>query len=431
MPYTAEHAARSRLDFPALSQVIDGHPLVFLDGPGGSQVPGAVIAAMTDFYGTCNVNAHGNFPPSREVDRRMERARSTLATFLGAAGPECISFGQNMTTLNFALSTAIGRTLQPGDEVLITQLDHEANRGPWLNLAARGAVINEVALKPNGELDTDDMAAKVTARTRVFAIGASSNALGTVNDLALARRLSSAVGALLVVDAVHYAPHFPVDVRALDTDFLLCSGYKFYGPHVGVLYSKPGALDRLPTDRLSVQDVAAPYRIETGTLNHAAIDGMRAAVDYLAGWGRGTTLRERLVDAMTSISAYEHQLASSYYDAVRRLPDVSVWGPGFDSRARAPTGLGDAAQPYRGGSRDCAGQGRRLRLGRRLLRSPCGRITRPGVARWPAAHPDLDVQHRGGHRTVAGGCHQTRGGLALQRTGGNGEPVELRQDAHI
>jgi selenocysteine lyase/cysteine desulfurase len=186
-------------------------------------------------------------------------------------------------------------------------------------------------------LDTDDMAAKVTARTKVFAIGASSNALGTLNDLALARRLTRAVGALLVIDAVHFAPHFPVDVQALDTDFLLCSGYKFYGPHIGVLYSRPGALERLPTDRLSVQDPAAPYRIETGTLNHPAIGGLRAAVDYLASWGSGLTVRERIVDAMTGIAGYEHALARLYHDEVRGLAGVRVWGPDFASRSRAPT----------------------------------------------------------------------------------------------
>ncbi len=336
MAFTATHSERCRKDFPAL-RAREGRELVFLDGPGGSQVPDAVIQAVTDFYQTCNVNTHGNFPPSREVDRRMQLARETLAAFLGAVSAECISFGQNMTTLNFSLSAAIGRTLQPGDEILITQLDHEANRGPWLRLKERGVVIQEVSLKESGELDAADMAAKITQRTKVFAIGASSNALGTVNDLSLARRLTREVGALLVIDAVHYAPHFPVDVRALDTDFLLCSGYKFYGPHVGVLYSKPGALDRLPTDRLSVQDPAAPYRIETGTLNHAAIDGMRAAVDYLASWGEGPTLRDRLVDAMSGISTYEHQLAKSYHDQVRALPGVRVWGPDFSTRSRAPT----------------------------------------------------------------------------------------------
>ncbi|MGC1386564.1 MAG: cysteine desulfurase-like protein [Steroidobacteraceae bacterium] len=337
MAYTAAHAQRSRADFPALLRRRESVELAFLDGPGGSQVPTAVIEAIGDFYASCNVNTHGNFPPSREVDRRMQIARETLATFLGAASAECISFGQNMTTLCFALSAAIGRTLKPGDEVLITELDHEANRGPWLRLEERGAILREVRLKESGVLDAEDMAAKISARTKVFALGASSNALGTVNDIALARRLTREVGALLVIDAVHYAPHFPLDVQAMDADFLLCSGYKFYGPHVGVLYSKPGALERLPTDRLSVQDPAAPYRIETGTLNHAAIDGLRAAVEYLAGWGSGSGLRERLLDAMSGISAYEHQLARHYCEGVRRIPGVRVWGPGFDTRARAPT----------------------------------------------------------------------------------------------
>jgi cysteine desulfurase family protein (TIGR01976 family) len=337
MAFTERESERCRRDFPALQRLHDGLEPAFLDGPGGSQVPDAVIDAMVDVYRTCNVNAHGNFPPSRDVDRRMRLARETVAVFLGAAGPQCISFGQNMTTLNFALSAALGGTFEAGDEVVITQLDHEANRGPWLALQARGVVIREVKLNPDGELDAADMAAQITPRTKLMAVGASSNALGTVNDLALARRLTRAVGALLVVDAVHYVPHFPVDVQAMDADFLLCSAYKFYGPHVGILYSKPGALDHLPTLRLGVQDPAPPYRIETGTLNHAAIAGVRAAVDYLAGWGEGTTLRERILDALTGISAHEHGLASLYHDRVGRLPGVRRYGPGFTSRARAPT----------------------------------------------------------------------------------------------
>jgi cysteine desulfurase family protein (TIGR01976 family) len=337
MTFTAKHSLRCRNDFPALARAPQGLNLAYLDGPGGSQVPRVVIDTIGDFYATCNVNTHGKFSPSQEVDRRMDLARSVVATFLGAETPECISFGQNMTTLNYFLSAAIVRTLKKGDEVLVTQLDHEANRGPWLRLQDNGITIQEVRLLPSGLLDLEDMAAKITPRTKVFAVGASSNALGTVNDIALARRLTQAVGALLVVDAVHYAPHFPLDVKTLGMDFLLCSGYKFYGPHVGVLYSRPGALDRLPTDRLSVQDPAAPYRIETGTLNHAAIDGLRAAVEYLASWGSGATLRERVVDAMTGISAYEHGLAKFYHDAVRALPGVQVWGPDFSDRARAPT----------------------------------------------------------------------------------------------
>jgi cysteine desulfurase family protein (TIGR01976 family) len=334
MAYTLEHCLRSRQDFPAL---IQNPGLAYLDGPGGSQVPRVVIDAIADLYATCNVNTHGNFAASREVDRRMEAARSTVATFLGAESGSCISFGQSMTTLCFALSHAIGRTLHTGDEVLITQLDHEANRGPWLALQERGVVIKEVRLMESGELDLADMAEKITSHTKLFAIGASANSLGTVNDIRLARRLTTAVGAVLVVDAVHYAPHFPIDVQALGMDFLLCSGYKFYGPHVGVLYSRPGALDRLPTDRLSVQDPAAPYRIETGTLNHAAIDGVRAAIEYIAGWGVGASLRERIVDAMTGIAAYEHELAQFYHDAVRLIPGVRVWGPDFSGGPRAPT----------------------------------------------------------------------------------------------
>jgi cysteine desulfurase family protein (TIGR01976 family) len=335
MAYGPEECLRSRRDFPAIQR---NPGLAFLDGPGGSQVPGTVIEAIADVYASCNVNTHGNFAPSREIDRRMAAARDAVAAFLGAQDGSCISFGHNMTTLNFSLSTAIGRTLARGDEVLITQLDHEANRGPWLGLQERGIVVREVRLLECGELDPVDMAAQITRRTKVLAIGASANSLGTVNDLALARRLTREVGALLVIDAVHYAPHFPIDVKALDADFLLCSGYKFYGPHVGVLYSRPGALERLPTDRLSVQDPAAPYRIETGTLNHPAIAGVGAAVEYIAGWGSGATLRERIVDAMTHIAAYEHGLARFYYDAVRSIRGIRVWGPDFaGGRPRAPT----------------------------------------------------------------------------------------------
>jgi cysteine desulfurase family protein (TIGR01976 family) len=337
MAFTEQDSLRARGDFPALAPRRTGPELAFLDGPAGSQVPRAVIDAIAEFYATCNVNTHGDFPPSREVDRRLLEARAAVAAFLGASSGDTISFGQNMTTLNFALSAAIGRTLAAGDEVLITQLDHEANRGPWLALQDQGVVVQEVRMRESGVLDTADMEAKISRRTKVFAVGASSNALGTVNDLVLARRLSREVGALLVIDAVHYAPHFPLDVQALDADFLLCSAYKFYGPHVGILYSRPGALDRLPTSRLRVQDPASPYRIEMGTLNHAAIEGVRAAIEYLASWGTGASLRERIVDAMTSISAYEHGLARTYHEGLRRIRGVKIWGPDFSSRARAPT----------------------------------------------------------------------------------------------
>ncbi len=337
MGFTGVEVARCRRDFPALAREQGGAPLAYLDGPAGSQVPAAVIEAVSGYYRTSNANTHGAFATSRESDAMLLAAREAVAAFLGAPSWREISFGANMTTLAFALSHAVARELREGDEVVITELDHEANRGPWLGLRAAGATVREVALRPDGRLDEADLRAKIGPRTRLVAIGYSSNALGTVNDVPLARELSRAVGAWLVVDAVHYAPHFPLDVAALDPDFLLCSAYKFYGPHVGILYARPGLLEALRTDKLRTQDDAAPYRIETGTLNHAAIAGVRAAIEYIASWGEGATLRERVVAAMAAIAAREHSLATGYWEAVRRVPGVTAWGPDFSSPRRAPT----------------------------------------------------------------------------------------------
>jgi cysteine desulfurase family protein (TIGR01976 family) len=335
--FDEESCYRCRGDFPSLWRTFGGHPVAFLDGPGGTQVPRAVIEAIADCYRNRNVNTHGNFPPSQEVDETLLESRCAIADLLGASGPERISIGQNMTTLAFSLARAIGRKLEAGDEILITQLDHEANRGPWLGLQERGCVVREVPLLPTGELDYEAMRRLVTDRTRLLALGCSSNAIGTVNDLKLARELTRAVGATLVLDAVHYAPHFPVHVEQLDPDFLLCSAYKFYGPHVGILYSRPGALESLATDKLIVQDDIAPYRIETGTLNHAAIEGVGAAVDYLAGFGRGSTRREAVHDAVAAIAAYEHELARYLWSALAEIPGARLWGVGFDTPVRAPT----------------------------------------------------------------------------------------------
>ncbi len=332
-------ARRCRADFPSLARRHDdkGLPLAFLDGPAGTQVPSAVIEAIAGYYRTCNANTHGQFVTSRESDALIAATRETVATFLGAPSGRTISLGQNMTTLCYSLSHALGRELSAGDEVVITQLDHEANRGPWIALRERGVNVKEVRLRPDGRLDYDDMAARIGARTRVVAMGLSSNALGTVNDAALARTLSRAVGALLVLDAVHYAPHFPVDVAALDPDYLLCSAYKFYGPHVGILYARPGLLEKLEPDRLRTQEQTAPERFETGTLNHAALAGVKAAIDYIAAWGDGATLRERIVSAVSSIAEHEHALARRYDEKVRHIPVVRRWGVGFEEGPRAPT----------------------------------------------------------------------------------------------
>ena len=330
-------ARRCRADFPALARREGGLPLAYLDGPAGTQVPGAVIEAISSYYRMSNANCHGQFATSRETDALIAATRETVAALLGAPSGRTISFGQNMTTLCYSLSHALGRDLREGDEVVVTQLDHEANRGPWLGLRERGAVVQEVRLRPDGRLDYEDMAAKIGPRTRILAMGLSSNALGTVNDTALARRLTREVGALLVLDAVHYAPHFPVDVTALETDFLLCSAYKFYGPHVGILYARPGLLERIEPDRLRTQEQAAPERFETGTLNHAALAGVKAAIEYIAAWGEGTSLRARLVSAVSAIAEHEHALARRYDEEVRRRPGVRRWGVGFDEGPRAPT----------------------------------------------------------------------------------------------
>ncbi|MFL6193539.1 MAG: cysteine desulfurase-like protein [Thermoanaerobaculia bacterium] len=336
MPFSAEDCRRCRRDFPSLKRTLQGVPLAYLDGPAGTQVPEPVIEAMANYYRDCNANSHGEFPTSRETDRLLHDTRETVASFLGAPSGREVSFGQNMTTLNFSLSHALAREMAPGDEIVITQLDHESNRAPWLALAERGVGVREVALRPDGTLDPEDFARQVTPRTRLVAMGIASNALGTVNDVRLARRLSRDVGAWLLLDAVHHAAHFPVDVTAMDCDFLLCSAYKFYGPHVGLLYCRPGLLDQLRTEKLRTQDDEAPFRIETGTLNHAALAGVKAAIDYIALWGNGETLRERIVSAMSGIAAWEHAVGSYYHEAVSQIPGVKAWGPDF-SVQRAPT----------------------------------------------------------------------------------------------
>jgi cysteine desulfurase family protein (TIGR01976 family) len=325
-----------RSQFPSLKRTHEDKPLIFLDGPAGTQVPDSVINAIAGYYKTSNSNTHGEFLTTNETDKVIHQMRVDVAALLGAEGPETISIGQNMTTLNFALARGIARSLQPGDEVIITQLDHEGNRGPWLMLREFGINVREVALLPNGTLDYTDLETKINERTRVVAMGLASNALGTVNDVALARTLSYKVGAWLVLDAVHYAPHFSIDVQQLGCDFLLCSAYKFYGPHVGLLYSRPGNLDRLNTDRLRTTNQFAPEKIETGTLNHAAIAGVSAAIGFIASIGKGETLREKLVAAYTDIGDHEKGIATQLHKGLRDMKDVKIAGPDFSTR-RAPT----------------------------------------------------------------------------------------------
>lgn len=326
-----------RQQFPALQRRHEGRPLIYLDGPAGTQVPQSVIDAMVNYYRHSNANTHGPFLTSHETDAVMESVRQSMAAFLGAEGPHTISLGQNMTSLNFSLARAIGRVLQPGDEILITQLDHEANRGPWLMLREQGVVVREIRLDPDGRLDYDDMERKINERTRLVAMGYASNILGTVNDVRLARRLTYQVGAWLLLDAVHYAAHLPVDVQDIGCDFLLCSAYKFYGPHVGILYARPGLLDRLQPDRLRTTEQHAPYCIETGTLNHAAMAGVDAAVRFIASLGEGNTLRQRIVTAMDRIHLHEMELVKKLYKGLESMEGVEVIGITARDPMRAPT----------------------------------------------------------------------------------------------
>ena len=311
--------------------------MVYMDGPAGTQVPQSVIDSITHYYKNSNANSHGTFITTNETDQVIHHMRVCMAALLGAESEDCISIGQNMTSLNFSLSRAISRVLKAGDEVLITQLDHEANRGPWLTLREVGVRVREANLLPNGQLDYDDFAKKMNENTRLVCMGMSANSIGTVNNFKLIRELTYRYNAWLLLDAVHYAPHFSINVAAIGCDFLLCSAYKFYGPHVGILYSKPGLLDRLPTDRLRTAGQVAPESIETGTLNHAAIAGVSAAVEFIAGIGSGNTRREKLVDAYHKISAHEYLLASKLYAGLRKIPGVTVIGQDFATTNRTPT----------------------------------------------------------------------------------------------
>jgi len=326
-----------RKDFPVLKRQYNGRNIVFLDGPAGTQVPTPVIDAISDYYKSSNANTHGQFVTTEETDAMMSGVRSKVADFLGAADGSTISFGQNMTTLCYSLSRAIGRVLKAGDQVIITQLDHEANRGPWLSLKEWGIDVVEVEMLPEGVLNYDDFRSKINERTKLVAVGGASNLTGTVNDISLIRKLTNEVGAWLLVDAVHLAPHVPIDIVEMDCDFLLCSAYKFYGPHVGLLYSRTGLLDTLQTDRLTAQDQKAPYLIETGTLNHAAIAGVGAAIDCIESFGEGNSNRDRVVDAMTKIGDYEHGLGKQLYEGLNRISGVGIKGLSFEKMNRTPT----------------------------------------------------------------------------------------------
>jgi cysteine desulfurase family protein (TIGR01976 family) len=320
-----------RAQFPALSQVVNGHPVVFLDGPGGTQVPRTVVDAIADYLITANANLHGAFATSARTDALISDARRAIADFLGCDHDEVV-FGANMTTLTFALSRAIGRELQPGDEIVVTRLDHDANVAPWTALEEQGAVVRMVDIhKEDCTLDLADLEQQITARTKVVAVGYASNAVGTINDVAKVVRLARAVGAWVFVDAVHYAPHAPVDVQALDCDFLACSAYKFFGPHLGILYGKREHLSRLRPYKVRPAPEEVPFRWETGTQNHEGLAGVVAMVNYLVDLGdqispAAVNRRNALFAAMTTIQQYERHLSEQLIPNLLQIPGLSLYG---------------------------------------------------------------------------------------------------------
>ena len=322
-----------RDQFPALKRIVAGQPVAFFDGPGGSQVPQRVIDAVGHYLAHTNANRGGQYATARESDELLESAHVTMAQFLGTPDPESVIFGANMTTLTFALSRTISRSWKPGDEVIVTRLDHDGNVTPWV-LAARdaGATVQYVDFhKADCTLDLQDFASKLSPRTQFVAIGCASNIVGTVNPVAEMCRQAHAVGAQVFLDAVHYAPHSLPDVTAWDCDWLACSAYKFFGPHVGILWGRPALLKSLTPYKLRPVTEAIPGRWMTGTQNFEGIAGTKSAIDYLVDLGRqidpsSAALRDSLRTAYAAIGNYERYLVSALLKGLEAIPEINILG---------------------------------------------------------------------------------------------------------
>jgi len=336
-PTAKESTEEIRRCFPALARTHNGYPVAYFDGPGGTQVPRVVVEAMDDYLYHHNANTHWAYPTSEETDATIDSARSLLADFLNASPTEIV-FGANMTTLTFHLARALSRGYGPDDEIVVTELDHHANIAPWRTLEKEcGLKVRMVKMIPEtGELDWDDLPRQLTRHTKLIAIGAASNALGTINDVKRAGEMAHDIGAKIFVDAVHYAPHELIDVRDWNCDFLACSAYKFYGPHIGILYGRRDLLDSLDFPKLIPAPDSAPERAETGTQNHEGIAGAAAAVDFLASLASGPTLRGRLDAALRRLHERGDALITQLWNGLQEIERVRVYGlpPGV---ARTPT----------------------------------------------------------------------------------------------
>lgn len=340
-PAAMRAVAEIRARFPALARREHGHPVAYFDGPGGTQVPRDVVEAMNDYLYHHNANTHWAYPTSQETDERLQAARVAAADLLNASWDE-VSFGNNMTTITFHVAHALGRQWNAGDEVIVTELDHHANVAPWREMAKdRGMVVRTVRMDPAaGVLDWDDLRRAFSPRTRLLAIGAASNALGTVTDVAAAARLAHEAGALCYVDAVHYAAHGVIDVQAWDCDFLACSSYKFYGPHAGVLYGRRALVEALPVARLDPAPNDSPERLETGTQNHEGIVGIGAAIDFIAslsGLDATVPRRERLLHALGGLHQRGEAQVSRLWRGLSAIDGVTLFGITPGTGRRTPT----------------------------------------------------------------------------------------------
>jgi len=331
------NVAQIRSHFPALERIHNDLPVAYFDAPGGTQVPRGVADAMTKYLFHHNANTHWQYPTSEETDAIILSAREAVADFLHARADEIV-FGANMTTLTFHLARTLGRTFTEGDEVIVTELDHHANVAPWKALEYdRGIVVRTARMIcETGQLDYEHLASLVNARTKLIAAGAASNAIGTINDLTRIAKIAKDAGALFFVDAVHFAPHELVDVRAIGCDFLGCSSYKFYGPHAGILWGRYELLDTLPFPKLAPAPDRAPERVETGTQNHEGIAGITATVDFLASFGEGSTRRERLTSFFDDVHAEGQKLVRMLWDGLQSIPRVRIYGAPPAAR-RTPT----------------------------------------------------------------------------------------------
>lgn len=337
---------RLRAQFPALSREVAGRPAVYLDGPAGTQTPRPVIDAIVKYLSCHNANHGGRFITARESDAMLDQAHQAAADLLGASDPDCVFFGANMTSLTFAMSRALSRSWRPGDEVVVTRLDHDANVTPWV-LAARdaGATVRYVDLhREDCTLDLDQFRQLFNERTRLVAVGCASNATGTLNPVRQISSWAREVGALSFLDAVHYAPHARIDVEAWGCDFLACSAYKFFGPHVGLMWGRRALLEEIPAYKVRPATNQLPGKWMTGTQNHECIAGVLAAIDYLAEIGREGTAtvldrRAALSRAFTAIEVYERQLVQHLLAGLSQLPDMTIHGITGAERAceRLPT----------------------------------------------------------------------------------------------